>query len=115
MRRSASVLDAMAAYYAATGLWPLLHMRSFERVTGPKTDRWLVDTVGALVIANALALALGARRQPRSAETIALAVADALAFIVVDVLFVVRRRISPVYLADAALQAGLLLALARER
>jgi hypothetical protein len=36
-------------YYAATGLWPILWMRSFEAVTGPKQDHWLVKTVGALV------------------------------------------------------------------
>ena len=29
----------------AGGLWPLLHIRSFEWVFGPKTDRWLVKTV----------------------------------------------------------------------
>ena len=29
-------------YWAATGAWPLLHMRSFEAVTGGK----LVQTVG---------------------------------------------------------------------
>ena len=37
------------AYFLATGIWPLLHLASFMRVTGPKTDRWLVKTVGALV------------------------------------------------------------------
>lgn len=36
-------------YYVASGLWPLLHMRSFEAVTGPKRDKWLVNTVGALI------------------------------------------------------------------
>jgi hypothetical protein len=104
----------MAAYYAMTGAWPLIHMRSFERITGAKVDRWLVDTVGALVLANAVALAIGARRRPHSAEIVALAIADALAFIAVDVVFVIRRRIRPVYLADAAAHAALLVALLRD-
>ncbi|MBV8580277.1 MAG: hypothetical protein JOZ86_06540, partial [Candidatus Eremiobacteraeota bacterium] len=46
--RAATYLRVMAAYYLATGLWPLLDMRSFELVTGRKTDRWLVKMVGAL-------------------------------------------------------------------
>jgi hypothetical protein len=37
-----------AAYYLATGLWPLVHLPSFEAVTGPKTDDWLVHMVGLL-------------------------------------------------------------------
>ena len=37
---------AQGVYFAATGVWPLIDMRSFERVTGPKADKWLVRTVG---------------------------------------------------------------------
>jgi hypothetical protein len=33
-------------FYLATGLWPLLNIRTFERVTGPKTDKWFVKTAG---------------------------------------------------------------------
>jgi len=36
-------------YFLLTGIWPLLSMRTFEAVTGPKVDRWLVKTVGVLV------------------------------------------------------------------
>jgi len=35
--------------YPLTGLWPLVSLRSFEKVTGPKADDWLVKTVGALI------------------------------------------------------------------
>ena len=37
------------AFYAATGLWALVDLGSFMAVTGPKTDHWLVKTVGILV------------------------------------------------------------------
>src|SRR3954447_5977124 len=37
------------AFNVAGGLWPLLHLRSFEAVFGPKVDRWLVRTVGGLL------------------------------------------------------------------
>lgn len=38
-------------YFLATGIWSLVHIASFQKVTGPKTDLWLVKTVGLLVIA----------------------------------------------------------------
>ena len=48
------------------GLWPLLHISSFEMVFGPKTDRWLVKTVAGLLMVNRLTqlttLSTGRRR-----------------------------------------------------
>jgi hypothetical protein len=50
-RRSSSRTAALAigqgAYFVATGVWPLVHIRWFEAVTGPKVDKWLVGTVAA--------------------------------------------------------------------
>jgi hypothetical protein len=105
MRRRAVI--AMAAYYLVTGAWPLLSMRSFEAVTGPKREHWLVNTVAALVLANGITLAAGARREPISQETEVLAVADALAFTAIDVTYALRGRIRPVYLGDAAIEIAL--------
>ena len=62
-------------YFAATGVWPLVHMRSFERVTGPKTDTWLVRTVGVLVTVIGGVLAASGLRRRVTAETAALAAA----------------------------------------
>ena len=94
----------MAAYYAVTGAWPIVHMGSFEAVTGKKVDTWLVKMVGALALANGVVLGLGARRDEPSRETIALAVCSALAFAAIDVVYVARGRIRPVYLGDAAIE-----------
>ena len=105
MRRHA--LQVMSAYYALTGVWPILHMRSFEAITGPKQDRWLVKMVGALALTNGVVLAIGARRERIAAETIALAVCSALAFSAVDVVYAMRGRIRPVYLGDAAAELAL--------
>jgi hypothetical protein len=105
-------LVALAGYYTASGAWPLVSMRSFEAVTGPKVDRWLVKTVGLLAIADGLALGVGARRERPAPETIALAAAAALAFTTVDVVYVLRGRIRPIYLADAAVELALAAAIA---
>ena len=107
------VLFAQGVYYGLAGLWPLVHMESFERVTGPKHDDWLVQTVGALTVAIAATLLVGAARPGRPArETLVLAGTSALAFGAVDVVFYAMGILSPLYLADAALQAGIVTALA---
>lgn len=117
MRWSERTVAAVhAAFYLGTGLWPLVDRASFERVTGRKTDFWLVQTVGVTVAAVGAGLAqAAARRRPVAPElrTVAYAVATGLAL--VDVTFVVRGRISPVYLLDAATEVALLAAWSRAR
>jgi hypothetical protein len=111
MRRAA--LGALAAYYVVTGAWPLLHMRSFEAVTGPKVDKWLVKMVGALAVGNGLALSAGALRERPSAETRVLAACSAAAFCAIDIIYVARGRIAPIYLGDVPVElvlAGMILA-----
>jgi len=90
---------AQGLYYIATGIWPLVSLATFELVTGPKTDDWLVRTVGLLATAIGIALLVGARRP--TAETAALSVARASAFTIVDVVYPLFGRISAIYLADA--------------
>ena len=51
------VASVQAAFYVGTGVWPLMHRRSFEWVTGPKTDFWLAQTVGLTVAAIGIGLA----------------------------------------------------------
>jgi len=86
--------------YLATGLWPLLHMRSFEAVTGPKTDRWLVKTVGVLVSVIGAVLLIG-RRRP-GGELAMLAAGSAAGLAGIDLIYALRGRISKIYLLDAA-------------
>jgi hypothetical protein len=110
-----SVLDFLVAYppfpqgayYLLTGLWPLISLHTFQMVTGPKVDLWLVQTVGALVTVIGATLVVAAWRRQGSPEVFCLALGTALALIAVDVTFVVQRRISLVYLLDAAVEVGL--------
>jgi hypothetical protein len=95
-------------YWAATGAWPLVHMPSFEAVTGRKRERWLVRTVGVLVLAVGATLAAAARSRRITPEIRLLGAACAGGLGAVDAWYGgVRRRISPIYLADAALEAAL--------
>jgi hypothetical protein len=98
---------AHGAYYVATGLWPIVHERSFEAVTGPKTERWLVKTAGALIAAIGASLVVAAyeRRVPRSA--VVAGIGSAVGLGAVDLVYALRQRISRIYLADAAIEVVL--------
>jgi hypothetical protein len=100
-----SLARLQAAYYVTTGVWPIAHLASFEAVTGPKVDHWLVKTFGALVTAAGAALAAGSR-EPPSRALVVLGGGMALALSAAEVVYVLERRISPVYLLDAALELG---------
>jgi len=115
-----SVAALQGAYYLATGLWPIVSRRSFEAVTGRKRDYWLVQMVGLLAASVAAGLLHGIRggREP-SPDMQTAALAAAFSFGAVDVVHALRGRISPIYLADALVEAELVrrwrLAAARER
>ena len=94
-------------FYVATGVWPIIHLRSFERVTGPKVDKWLVRTFGGLVAAVGAALIAGAfEKKPSRALTI-LGVGSALALGAADTIYSLRGRISKIYLGDAVAEGAI--------
>jgi len=98
---------AHGAFYVAARLWPVVSMATFERVTGPKTDDWLVQTVGLLIAVTGVVI-LDARRRGRFPRAVVvLAVGDALALAAVDVVFVAGGRIPPTYLTDAPVELAL--------
>jgi hypothetical protein len=98
-----------AAYDALTGIWSLVSIGSFQRITGPKVDLWLVKTVGALVLAIGGALGLAGLRRHVTLETAVLGAGSAAALGIIDVVYVAKRRIAPIYLADALAEAALVL------
>ena len=99
------VLGGQAAYYLLTGIWPVLDMDSFEAVTGPKVDDWLVTMVGLLVTTIGITLAIAVRARRWTPEIRALAILSALSFIAIDLTYALSGRISPIYLADAVAEA----------
>lgn len=98
---------AQALIYVGSGLWPVVHLRSFEAITGRKREGWLVKTTGLLIASIGLGLAVAARRRDRATAAV-LGASSAASLAAIDVVYGgVKRRISPVYLIDAALQTGL--------
>ncbi len=92
-----------ALYFLVTGIWPLIGMRSFQAVTGQKVDTWLVQTVGVLTAVIGAVLAAAGLRQRVSAEMVGLAVGSSAGLATIDVVYVARKRIGRIYLADALL------------
>jgi hypothetical protein len=94
-------------FYVATGVWPLIDIVSFQVVTGPKTDLWLVRTVGVLVTVIGAVLLLGWRSRRITVELVLLAVGSALGLASIDLIYSLSGRISAIYLADAVAELGL--------
>src|SRR5437588_7064962 len=70
-----ALLWVQGLYYLVTGAWPLVSIETFQMVTGPKTDHWLVVTVGVLITAIAVALLVAAWRRRNPPEIAVLAIA----------------------------------------
>jgi hypothetical protein len=96
------------AYYALTALWALGDIDSFQAVTGPKTDLWLVRTVAALILVVAAVLLSMSRRRPVPPDARLLGAGAAAALGAVDVLYAATGVISRIYLLDAVAEAALL-------
>src|SRR3954447_19280503 len=102
MRRLA---QAQGVFNVVSGVWPLVSMRTFEAVYGPKTDRWLVQTVAGLLTTVGCAQLLS--RDPgqlRLARVVGVGTAATL--LTVDAVYVPKRRISRMYLQDAVCELG---------
>lgn len=94
------------SYYVLTGLWPIAHMPSFLLVTGPKTDLWLVQAVGLLMIVSGATLLHVAYTNRFPAAVVILASGNALALALIDLIFVANQQISSIYLLDAIVETG---------
>lgn len=108
--RARSIAAGQSAFYVATGIWPLLSMRSFEAVTGPKREDWLVKTAGTLIAVVGATLGAAALRGRVTPEIRLLGAGSAAALAAVDVIYASQGRISPVYLLDAVVEAGIVAA-----
>jgi small-conductance mechanosensitive channel len=108
-------------YFAGTGIWPLVSIRTFQAVTGKKTDHlvrvppteadhWLVNAVAVLVLACGLALLSAAWRRRVSLEVAILGIGAAIGLAAIDVVYVWRGTILQIYLADAAVEVVIIAA-----
>jgi len=108
MEPTRKALAAQGVYYVATGIAPFTSRRAFEAATGPKREWWLVQTVGVLVTTVGAGLLSAAARNRVTPDLVSIAGGCAAGLATIDVVYVIRRRIAPTYLADAAVEIALL-------
>jgi hypothetical protein len=101
-------------FYVVTGLWPIIHLRSFEKFTGRKQQRegLLAQSMGGLIAAVGVALIAGSLEKRPSAALKWLGMGSALALGVADLVFarrnIIKHQTSKSYLADAAAEGAAL-------
>ncbi|MGE3798790.1 MAG: hypothetical protein AB7G88_13230 [Thermomicrobiales bacterium] len=91
-----------ALYFGIGGLWSVVHKRSFQAISGPKVDYWLVRTVGGLLTVVGAVIAMAGVRDRITPEIRWLAVGASSVLTVIDVVYSVRKRVRRTYLFDAA-------------
>jgi hypothetical protein len=96
-------------YYFLMGLWPLVAMRWFLAVAGPKTDIFLVQTVAALVLVIGVVFVVAGVRSVLSLELGLLMVGCSFGLGLIDTVYVIKGVIPPIYLADACEEICVLL------
>ena len=101
------IAAVQGVYFLVTGIWPLVAIDFFQRVTGPKIDLWLVYCVGGLIAVIGATLITSVVRSRISRETAILAVGSALVLAGIDLVFVFRGVLSGIYLVDAAAEVAL--------
>jgi hypothetical protein len=100
---------AHGAFDVVTGAWPLLSLKTFEAITGPKPEGWLVKTTGTLIAGIGSVLALAGIRKRVTPEITTLAIVTSAGLTAIDLYYAgLRRRISPVYLLDAIVELGII-------
>jgi len=90
-----------ALYFGIGGLWAVIGKRSFQAVSGPKVDYWLVRTVGGLLLVVGAVIAVADIRNRITPEIRWLAVGSSTVLSVIGVVYAIRNRIHKIYLLDA--------------
>ncbi|YCK79777.1 hypothetical protein M1D89_01740 (plasmid) [Arthrobacter sp. D3-18] len=112
---STGLSTAQGSFNTAMGLWPLVHMRSFEAVSGHKTDDWLVRTVSGLLLTIGLEQLRHASGTEGAASAKRLGIGTAATLAAIDLIYATTGRIRKIYLLDAVFELFLIIAWLRTR
>jgi hypothetical protein len=95
-------------FYTITGFWPLISRKTFEKVTGPKHDFWLVNTVGVVIGSIGLSLISAGYHRRVTPEIRGLGIGAASGLAAIDLVYVTKNRIPRIYLLDAVAEIGMI-------
>jgi hypothetical protein len=98
------LLYIQGAYFIITGIWPVIDIDSFMLVTCPKTDLWLVKTLGVIFLCEGICFLLSGIIREGGLPVMVLALINAVALIMIDCYYVFTGTICSIYLADAVVE-----------
>jgi hypothetical protein len=96
------------SFFLVTGVWPFIHIESFQWVTGRKTDLWLVKTVGVLLAVIGAGLLLAAMSNQVTSSLGLIGAGSAAGLIAIELNYVFKGAISRIYLVDSVIELGFL-------
>lgn len=97
-------------YLMITALWPLLDINSFMRMTGRKTDIWLVKSVSVLLLSLVIILWKAALKpQPIPLSNAAAVMVGTGGLAAVEFSYYFNGTISRIYMIDAIIEMFFLL------
>jgi hypothetical protein len=94
------VLWVQGSYTALTALWAIIDIDSFMKVTGPKTDIWLVKTVSVTLVAIGICLLSFLKEVEIKLPAIILGLLAAIGLAVIDFYYSGNHVISWIYSLD---------------
>jgi hypothetical protein len=109
MKELKPLLLIQSIYIFLTAVWPIVHIESFMLVTGPKTDIWLVKTVGALLVPVAICLFIFSLVKIDKRPAFVLGAGTSAAFIIIDFYYALNDVISDIYLLDGIVEIAFLI------
>jgi hypothetical protein len=98
------ILCIQGVYTTLTALWPIVHLKSFLIVTGPKTDIWLLNTVSLLLLAMGISFLIWSKEKSPSNGIRLLAINSAITLAAIDFYYTAHHIISRVYIVDGIMQ-----------
>jgi hypothetical protein len=104
--RRQALACAHGTYNLVSGLWPIVHLRSFERVFGPKADEWLVHTVAGLLAVIGCSQIRGTASVEGQDIARRLGIGTSATLLAIDLIYVPKGRLSKMYLLDAVVEAA---------
>jgi hypothetical protein len=104
--RRKTLACAHGTYNVLSGLWPIVHLRSFQRVFGPKADEWLVHTVAGLLVVIGCSQLRAADSAEGQDIARRLGIGTSATLLAIDLIYVPKGRISKMYLLDAVVEVA---------
>lgn len=98
------LLWTQGLYTLLTAAWAIIDIDSFMKLTGPKTDIWLVKTVAAVLVSIGLFFLTCIFVRSSVVPMAVLAITSSLGLICIDFYYSSKKIISSIYQADGILQ-----------